>query len=163
MGINIPGELADLLNELGYTWPKSDESKVFELGQDWLTFAGKLQPIAGEAASAADKARTGNIGEAMEAFAKVWEDEDSATSVLDRAMIGSQIVGGALFVCAAVVLALKISVIVQLTILLIQIIQAIATAAVSFGATLAEIPIFKKLADIAIDMIVDKALEAVLG
>ncbi|GLZ80246.1 hypothetical protein Afil01_50530 [Actinorhabdospora filicis] len=163
MGINIPGELADLLNELGYTWPKSDESKLFELGRDWLDFAGKLTPIAGEAAAAADKARSGNKGAAIEAFGKAWDHEDSAVTVLNRAVVGGQMVGGALFVCAAVVLALKINVIVQLTILLIEIIQAIATAAVTFGASLAEIPIFKKLADIAIDLIIDKALEAVLG
>ncbi|GIG70249.1 WXG100-like domain-containing protein [Phytomonospora endophytica] len=163
MGIDIPGELADLLNQLGYTWPKSDETALFELGGDWLSFAGKLQPIAGDAAAAADKARTGNVGEAIEAFGKAWDDEDSAVSVLGRAVVGSQIVGGALYVCAAIVLALKIAVIVQLTILLIQIIQAIATAAVTFGASLAEIPIFKKLADIAIDIVIDKALEAILG
>lgn len=163
MGINIPGELADLLNELGYTWPKSDESKLFELGQDWLEFAGRLGPIAGEAAAAADKARSDNKGAAIEAFGKAWDHEDSAVTVLNRAVVGGQMVGGALFVCAAVVLALKINVIVQLTILLIEIIQAIATAAVTFGASLAEIPIFKKLADIAIDLIIDKALEAVLG
>lgn len=163
MGIDIPGELADLLNQLGYTWPKSDETALFELGGDWLDFSGKLQPIAGEAVAAADKARTGNVGQAIDAFGKVWDDDDSAVNVLNRAVVGSQIVGGALYVCAAIVLALKIAVIVQLTILLIQIIQAIATAAVTFGASLAEIPLFKKLADIAIDIVIDKALEAILG
>lgn len=163
MGINIPSELADLLNELGYTWPKSDEQKMFELGQEWLDFAGKLNPIAGDAAAAADKAHSANKGEAMKAFGEAWGHEDSAVTVLNRAVAGGQMVGGALFVCAAVVLALKINVIVQLTILLVEIIQAIASAPATFGATLAEIPIFKKLADIAIDMIIDKALEAVLG
>jgi hypothetical protein len=61
------------------------------------------------------------------------------------------------------VLALKINVIVQLTILLIEIIQAIATAAPTFGASLLEIPVFKKITDMAINLIISQAMEAILG
>lgn len=67
------------------------------------------------------------------------------------------------FVAAGLVLALKINVIVQLSILVIEIVQAIATAAVTFGASLAEIPIFKKLTDIAINLILSQAIEALLA
>ena len=58
---------------------------------------------------------------------------------------------------------MKINVIVQLTILLIQIIQAIATAAPTFGASLLEIPVFKKLTDIVLGVLIDQAIGVVLG
>lgn len=72
-------------------------------------------------------------------------------------------VGAALLVCAMAVLALKINVIVQLTLLAIAIVQAIATAGPTLGASLLEIPIFKKLIDVAIDFLIGQALEIVLG
>ena len=51
MALEIPGELADLLNELGYLWPKSDETKMIELGRHWLSLGGTL-------GQAGDRART---------------------------------------------------------------------------------------------------------
>lgn len=67
-------------------------------------------------------------------------------------------------ICAGIVLALKVNVIVQLTLLAIQIAQAIATAAVTFGASLLEIPIFKKIiTGVIIDQLLNYATEAVLG
>ena len=59
--------------------------------------------------------------------------------------------------------ALKINVIVQLTLLLVEIIEAIATTEVTFGASLLEIPAFKKLTDIAINFLMSQAMEVVLG
>jgi hypothetical protein len=73
------------------------------------------------------------------------------------------VIGGALFVCAAVVLALKINVIVQLTILAIEILEAIVTAPETFGASLLEIPVFKKLTDMLINLLISQAMEVVLG
>jgi|SRR5918999_154584 hypothetical protein len=159
----IPGELANLLNELGYTWPKSDETKMVELGRQWMRFGGDTQGLVGDAEAGAGKVWPDNAGQAMEAFRAKWESGDSALSVARDGATGAQVVGAAMFVCAGIVLALKINVIVQLTILLIEIIQAIATAGPTFGASLAEIPLFKKLTDIAINIIINQAMEAILG
>ncbi|HZB30626.1 MAG TPA: hypothetical protein VE465_10710 [Streptosporangiaceae bacterium] len=163
MGLQIPGELADLLNELGYTWPKSDETKLVELGRHWMDYGGKVQGLVGDAEGGAGRVWPENAGQAIEAFRAKWDGENSALAVTRDGATGAQVVGAALFVCAAIVLALKINVIVQLTILLIEIIQAIATAAPTFGASLLEIPVFKKLADIAINLIINQAMEAILG
>lgn len=163
MGIMLPGELAGLLNELGYTWPTSDETKLFELGQLWMEFAGSLHRAAAEGAAEAQRVLAGNRGDAIDAFRERWEAEGSALAVLRDGAIGAQMVGATLFVCALVVLALKINVIVQLVILLVQIMQAIATAAPTFGASLLEIPVFKKLTDMVLNLLVDQAVEAVAG
>lgn len=68
-----------------------------------------------------------------------------------------------LMIAAGVVLALKIQVIVQLILLAIQIAQAIATAAVTFGASLLEIPIFKTITGFIVDQLINMAIEAVLN
>jgi hypothetical protein len=163
MGLQLPGELANLLNELGYTWPKADEEKMFELGRHWMTYGGKLDGIVQDASTAAQQVWTGNRGAGIDAFKAKWDDDDSALAVTRDGVTGAQVIGAALFVCAAIVLALKINVIVQLTILLIEIIQAIATAPETFGASLLEIPVFKKLTDMAINLIINEAMEAILG
>ena len=66
--------------------------------------------------------------------------------------------------CAAIVLALKIAVIVQLAILAFQVAQAIATAVVTFGASLAEIPIFqiisREIVGALIDQVIGRLLDA---
>jgi ABC-type lipoprotein release transport system permease subunit len=68
-----------------------------------------------------------------------------------------------LMIAAAVVLVLKIHVIVQLTMLAIEIAQAIATAGPTLGASPAEIPIFKELTGFVIDILIDQAIGALLG
>ncbi|HEY9392172.1 MAG TPA: hypothetical protein VIR27_20665 [Mycobacteriales bacterium] len=163
MGIELPGELADLLNELGYIWPKVDEEKLVQLGQHWIDLGSTLRGTAQDANAVATAVWTDNTGQAIEAFRVGWGEQDSPMSVLRDSMVAAPVVGACLFVCAAVVLALKINVIIQLTILAIEIIQAIATAAVSFGASLLELPVFKKLADLAINFIITQAMEAILG
>lgn len=162
-GLQIPGALADLLNMLGYTWPKSDEVKMFELGQKWLEFGGKVQSLHGAATPHGTQVLTANQGLEIEAFRTRWEDEHAAPKVTKDGGTAGMVIGAGLFVAAALVLALKIAVIVQLTILAIQIAQAIATAVATFGASLLEIPIFKKLADLALDLIIDQVLNVILG
>ncbi|MFF5180678.1 hypothetical protein ACFY2Q_21840 [Micromonospora sp. NPDC000316] len=162
MGIQIPGELSGLLNELGYLWPESDEERLFELAQAWIAFGAEAEAAATDATTAV-ALLAGNDGSALEAFWSQWTDSDSAAAVLQDIGFGARAVGAALLVCALVVLALKINVIVQLTLLAISIAQAIATAAPTFGASLLEIPVFKKLVDIAIDFLIGQALEAILG
>ncbi|MEO3769003.1 hypothetical protein [Micromonospora sp. B9E7] len=162
MGIQIPGELSGLLNELGYIWPESDEERLFELGQAWIAFGAEVDTVSAAAGQAAAML-SDNHGEALEAFRAQWAHTDSAPEVLHGIGTGARAVGAALLVCAMAVLALKINVIVQLTLLAIAIVQAIATAGPTLGASLLEIPIFKKLIDIAIDFLIGQALEIVLG
>ncbi|RZT79054.1 hypothetical protein EV382_2250 [Micromonospora violae] len=162
MGIQIPGELSGLLNELGYIWPESDEERLFELGQAWIAFGAEVDTVSAAAGQATVRL-SDNHGEALEAFRVQWAHTDSAPEVLHGICTGARAVGAALLVCAMAVLALKINVIVQLTLLAIAIVQAIATAGPTLGASLLEIPVFKKLIDIAIDFLIGQALEIVLG
>ncbi|MGP4022413.1 WXG100-like domain-containing protein [Actinomadura sp. 3N407] len=163
MGLQLPGELISLLSMLGYTWPEADETKLLAMGGAWLGFAGAHGGPLGEADGNAQRIMQGNRGDDIEAFRAEWTKEDSPKSNLEDLGTAATIIGAGLMVCGGIVLALKINVIIQLTILAIQIAQAIATAAVTFGASLLEIPIFKELAGIAIDLLIDMALQAIFN
>jgi hypothetical protein len=163
MAITLPGELVSILHMLGYDWPTSDEEKLYALGQAWMGFSGQMQTATQSANQAAQPIWEANQGTAIEAFRNWWSNEESAPQVLGRASGGAQVVGIGLMICAGIVLALKISVITQLAILAFQIAQAIATAVVTFGASLAEIPIFKIITSKILDLLIDQAIAAVLG
>jgi hypothetical protein len=163
MGLQLPGELVTVLGMLGYDWPTSDEEKLFHLGQLWLEFAPQLEQAGAAALESASGVWNSSNGEPIEAFRNWWNAGDSPFEVLNDGSTGSATVGVGLMVCAGVVLALKINVIVQLIILAIQIAQAIATAVATFGASLLEIPIFKMITSFIIDQLIGLAVEAVLN
>jgi hypothetical protein len=104
-----------------------------------------------------------NQGDAVDAFRAVWTAGDGALASLRDSVTGTQLMGPLLMVAAAVVLALKINVIVQLTILACEIVEAIATAAPTFGASLLEIPVFKELTNRLVNMLISMAMDAILG
>jgi hypothetical protein len=159
----LPGELVTLLNDLGYNWPEADEEKLFSMGTTWQQFAPQLAPLVDRAQAAAQRVWNENGGDAVDAFRARFTAEDAALASLRDSVTGAQVVGPALMVVAAVVLALKINVIVQLTVLAIEIIEAIATAGPTFGASLLEIPVFKEITNRLVNLCISMATEAILG
>lgn len=152
-----------MLNVLGFTWPEADEDKLFELAERWTSTAGELRGHVERADAGAERVWTQNVGETVSAFQTAWGANDGPSNQLTMGATGAEIIGVGLTICAGVVLALKINVIVQLAILAIQIAQAIATAAVTFGASLLEIPIFRMLTKIVLDQLLNYAIEAILN
>jgi hypothetical protein len=158
MGLDLPGELRSLLDLLGYTWPEADEATLIEMGQAWITFAGRLNGIAAEATSTASGVWGENEGADIAAFQAWWAAEDSPAAILSDGVTAAALAGSGLAICGAIVLALKIAVIVQLTILAVEIAQALATSEVTFGASLLEIPVFQQLARTIVGNLVQEAL-----
>lgn len=99
-----------------------------------LSFGGNVDTVHAEADPHGARVLAENEGLDIEAFLKRWNHENSAPKVTKDGGTAGMVIGAGLFVAAALVLALKINVIVQLVILAIEIAQAIATAAVTFGA-----------------------------
>jgi hypothetical protein len=163
MGLTLPGELVTLLQDLGYNWPEADEEKLFELGTAWEELAPKLQAVADRARITGQRVWNENHGDAVSAFQARFTSDDEALAALRDSVTGAQVVGPALMVVAAVVLTLKINVIVQLTTLAIEIIEALATSEVTFGASLLEIPVFKEVANRLVNLCINMATEAILG
>ncbi|MFF4894663.1 WXG100-like domain-containing protein [Micromonospora chersina] len=158
MGLELPGELRSLLGILGYTWPEADEVKLFEMGNAWIRFSGTLSGVVAEAHTGAATVWSSHTGQDITAFESWWNREDSPADSLRDGVTAAVLTGTGLIICGAIVLALKIAVIVQLVVLAIQIAQAIATAAVTFGASLLEIPIFQQLARTIVGNLVQEVI-----
>lgn len=163
MGMQLPSELVSVLSVLGFTWPEADEEALFELGGVWTRFAGELRGHTGEATGEAQQVWATNTGATVGAFERAWQAADGPITNLDDAATTAELVGAGLMVCAGIVLALKINVIAQLVILAIEIAQAIATAVVTFGASLLEIPIFRMITKLLLDQLLNFALDQVLN
>ncbi len=163
MGLQLPSELAGLLSMLGYDWPESDEESLFNLAGEWTGMADQISGRIESLNSAAATLLENNVGKEIEAFQSEWDDEESAVRNIADAADPTNFISIGLMVAAGVVLALKVQVIVQLVMLAIQIAQAIATAAVTFGASLAQIPIFKIITGIIVDQLIGMALDVVLN
>ncbi len=162
-GIMLPPELSGLLNTLGFNWPLSDEGKLFDLAGQWSSFGDQLGPAVAEADGHAQQVLGANSGAAVERFGAFWSEGDAPKQNLDDGATASTLIGTGLYVCAGVVVALKTAVVVQLAMLAVQIAQAIATAVVTFGASLLEIPIFRQITKLLLDQALDLAINSVLN
>lgn len=161
MGLQLPGELVTVLGMIGLNWPESDEEKLFELGRVWTGLAEPVRAAAADSGAAAQRVWQDNTGPAVESFHRYWS-EHGADGALELGADAVTILGVGLMVYAAIVLALKINVIVQLTILAVEIAQAIATAGPTFGASLAEIPVFQQLTRTIVENLIWEVVGAIL-
>jgi hypothetical protein len=164
MGLDLPPEVAGLFSAItGSTWPESDEESLFRLAGEWTSMADQLDPLIEQLNLAAATLPENNSGADIDAFQARWDGEEAAARNLAEAGNPSNVINIGLTVGAGLVLALKIQIIVQLVILAIQIAQAIAFAAVTFGASLAQIPIFKKIVGTIIEQLMDMAITRILN
>jgi hypothetical protein len=156
--MEIPGELRSLLDVLGYHWPEADETALVDMGRAWTSFSDRLEAIVSDGSSTAAEVWTEHEGEAVAAFQTWWAREDSPAKVLLDGANAATVTGTGLMICGGIVLALKVAVIAQLAILAVEIAQALATAAPTFGASLAEIPIFQQLTRTIVENLVQDAV-----
>jgi hypothetical protein len=162
MGMDLPGPLAALLNDLGFIWPEIDEVKLLHLGTTWTGMSPTLSGHASESTEHASTVWTQNEGDAISAFETAWKSQHGPAANLANASSSTGIVGVALMGAAAIVLGLKVNTIAQLGALAAEIIEAIATAPETFGASLLEIPVFKEISGRAIGAIINEAINALM-
>jgi hypothetical protein len=163
MGMQMPSQAQWLLTELGYHWPMSDETALAGLAGVWDSFSARLTGPLSDADVSAAQVWSDSQGAAIDAFRETWTDPQSARGNLADAAVATTIVGVGLNVCAGVVTALKINTLIQLALLAIEIEQAIATAIVTGGASLLELPLFRAGTKLLLDELQTLAMNAVLG
>jgi hypothetical protein len=159
--LQLPGELTEPLGWIGLVWPQADEDKLREDGQVWLSYGATLRAQAQKADTIVRPVWTDNIGESIEAFEAWWNAQDGPARKLEDGALAAELIGAGLIIMAGITLALKIAFIAQLTILLVEVGQAIATAVVSFGATTAEIPGFIAVTRLICRELVSKLIQAI--
>ncbi len=163
MGMQLPGEVRQILTLCGFNWPEGDETKLLDLGQTWTSLSGQMDGHVTSANDAATAVWNSNKAEMIEAFRAKWSGDGSPVNRLNQGGTGADIVGAGLMVCAGIVLALKINVIVQATLTLIAIAEAIAAAFVTFGASAALVVVLREALKRLLDWLLGEAIGKVLG
>ncbi|WP_430500110.1 hypothetical protein ACQRWP_33475 [Micromonospora trifolii] len=163
MGLQLPAELAEALNWVGFTWPEADEELLYEAAQAWMSFAGTLRTAASEANAGASVVSATNRGRDVTAFEAMWRGEEGPTSRIEDGAEAAELIAAALLVMAVITLTQKVLTIVQLTILVIQVAMALAAAAPTLGGSLAQIPIAIGVARVAIRRIIKEVVQRVVN
>ncbi|GAA2878352.1 hypothetical protein Acy02nite_15780 [Actinoplanes cyaneus] len=158
MTITLPSELTEPLSWIGLEWPEADEDQLQADGRAWIDHGTRMRAHADQATAAAREVWLNNEGATVEAFERWWNGEDGPGRHLADAATAAEIIGGALIAMAGVTIGLKTAFIAQLTALAFEVGQAIATATVTAGATLAEIPVWIGLTRVAIRKLIHEAM-----
>jgi hypothetical protein len=161
--LTLPDELTMLTGELGARWPRTDEVRLLELARAWIRHGAALGPLAAEAETAVHATVAAAPSEATDELAAYWGRERSAGAALASTVTGAPVVGAAVAVCAGVVLALKVNIVVQLTVLAVQIHQAVVAAPTTCGVSLTAIPVYRGAADLLVDHLTRQAAEVIGG
>ncbi|MFI7210538.1 WXG100-like domain-containing protein [Micromonospora maritima] len=163
MGLQLPPELAEALNWVGFTWPEADEELLVEAAQAWTAFAGTLRAAGAEANSGAATVGVANRGRDVTAFDTMWRGEEGPTRRIDDGAEAAELIAAALLVMAVITLTQKILTIVQLIIVVVQVAMALAAAAPTLGGSLAQIPVAIGVARVAIRRIIKEVVDRVVN
>jgi hypothetical protein len=162
MGLQLPSGLVQVLHITGVSWPESDEVKLFEIARAWSGLAADLATLVDQADRAAGTAWQGNSGAASAAYRDTWLADHGPSPQLRLGTIGAEIIAAGLTVCAATVLALKLSAAAQLAVLAMQMSAAVATAVTSGGASLLAVPALQYSTRLLLDQLLNQAIATVL-
>lgn len=163
MAIMLPGEVSYLLNMLGFEWPEGNEDTVFSYAQEWMSYGASVGEVVTLSRAAEAHALDNNTGPAMEAFRADFNDTEGIADVAQKLALAGNITGGCLLLIGGMIIALKIAFVVNLVSLAIQIAQAVAAAAATFGASLAWIPVAREICRRLIEFAINLAVEKLMG
>ncbi|MGD7789595.1 hypothetical protein ACQCX2_14860 [Propionibacteriaceae bacterium Y1700] len=163
MAVMLPPEVSGLLHLLGYEWPEGNEDRVMEMAAGWQSFAAALDQQVSLGEQARQHVVGANEGPAIEAFGAAFAEVDAASTVTQDLGSGSATIGSCLYVMAAAIVTLKVVVVIQLALLAISIAQAIAAAVPTAGASLTLVPLMKIATQLALNVAINQAVNAVMG
>ncbi|WP_293696487.1 hypothetical protein [uncultured Agrococcus sp.] len=165
MAINLPGELAWVLNMLGYDWPEIDEDELRRGAGFTRDFKGDLE----DAMAKADAIINSDLNASLEAgtarsFTDAW-DENSQGNIAKMFEL-LEPASEAMELFADMVEALKLKVIAELVITAAQLAAAAATALLTAGlsaaANVAIIFARKKALTFATNYMIEQLIAAIL-
>src|SRR5262245_54735840 len=115
MTITLASGMTWAMEHLGFVFPDSDEDKLSAMGQSWTRFASTMDGLIAEADRYAQAVKNDNQGESISAFWDAWSAADGPAQALRANVEGARIIGAGLSTAAAIVLALKLKVISEVT------------------------------------------------
>ncbi|WP_306323314.1 toxin glutamine deamidase domain-containing protein [Streptomyces sp. CC224E] len=158
----LPDELAWLLEMLGFDWPTANEDHMMQCAATWRDFGAQVADIQTAAVKSAGNVTSDNYGEAVDAFVEKWQDFSGGSGYLDDARQAAEVIAQVFDVAAILIIGMKIAVIIQLTVLAIQIAVAAATAVVTFGISGAASAALTQVTRVAVRKILKEAAQALL-
>ncbi|MBN6036618.1 TNT domain-containing protein [Amycolatopsis sp. 195334CR] len=115
MGIELPGELAEVAEAVGLEWPQADEDALLEQAGAWREAERQLSALASEADVVASEALTALSGDAGELARRAWAGfADADTGQLVAAARGAGQAASRLEHAAAEIGAAKVEMVRQL-------------------------------------------------
>lgn len=161
MSLTMPHGLQEAFSWLGLEWPQADEDRLFAAGDAWSSYAAELREASETATASATRLWEGSSGEAVDAF-RAWWAAHPQSDLADDASAG-ELISTALHGFGVLTIALKGVYIAQLVILAAEIAQAVATAVLTFGLSLLEIPGFAAAVRAVVKIAIDQTLNQVLA
>jgi hypothetical protein len=113
MTMTLPPDLVTALGMLGFDWPDSDEDKLEGMGHVWRGFASTLNGLIDEVDKQAQIVYTTNDGYAITTFKEAWLAQDAPVASLREGVLAATLIGDGCIAAAAIVVALKLSVIAE--------------------------------------------------
>ncbi|MGW3047331.1 WXG100-like domain-containing protein [Kitasatospora sp. NPDC001175] len=169
MAVELPEPLQWVLLLLaGTRWPEADEDQLREMADHWRKAAQSLQDAAHSADAAVKRALDGQQGAAAEALTKHWAQYTTGKGTKDDPGLfpglidGCNGMGDMLEAMANSAETAKIQIVAQLGILAFDIATAEAEAPVTFGASMAQIPIVVGITREVVGQILKKLLTEAL-
>jgi uncharacterized protein YukE len=161
MALNIPSELAFVLNVLGFEWPQLDEDEIHRGAHIIRQFRDDIEGLMDQADSTVnERVSSAFTAQAANAHVAGWNDAREQNmgqlcEILDGAATGVDVFGHA-------VLALKLKVIAELVITAAQLAAAAAAAAATLGIGAAATPAIIFARKKVMDYVVGEAVAAVV-
>lgn len=161
MGVMLPDGLIWVMDKLGLEWPDIDEDEVWKAADLVRGYGADMETLV----QAADRRINGDIAEAMKGkigagHVAAWnknrsENVQQLLNVLGPAAMGVDIAAG-------IVLALKMKVIVEVTLTLAQLVPLIAAGPLGAGGAAVLILARKKLFAMAMEATLEQVINEVL-
>jgi hypothetical protein len=137
MSVMLPGDLAFVLNLIGFNWPQADEDKLRQSAQHWREYASELERVIADTSRVLVQVRADNSAESIDALEQHWLDFGQH---LHHAHDAAGTVAEVLDEFALVVDGLKLKVVVQLGLLAGELAATTGAAFLTFGVAEAAAP-----------------------
>jgi hypothetical protein len=163
MSLTLPGEVAWVLDLLGYEWPEANEDDIHAAAEAWRTFANEIAQLENRGLTTAQQVLSANSGDAVDAFSASWRRfSDGGDGYLSDARETAEVIAFALDAVAIEVVVSKLMVIAQLVALAFEIISAQAAAPFTFGLSEAGALGATQITRLAVREILNKLKQAIV-
>ena len=161
MAIELPNEVAQLLQFIGINWPQVNEDKVREAGQHVTAFGQNVQSAHADATATLQQAGQHYQGNAYEAMIATWGQKSQ--DHMHELITACQVVGTALDAAADVIIGMKVAAIAELVVLAASFIADQAAAVATFGIAEAAVALIEELAEKVVEFLEQQLIQYIIG